>query len=136
MTFGYGATTLPDGWLEAVLATKEAEDRLLSMGFISENVASEFGISREAQDKFAATSYQRASAAQKAGKFKAEILPIKVRVTDPKTDKEMEIVVDSDDGIRDGVTAESLAKLKPVFSKTGSTHAGMSWAFYYTLHII
>jgi len=57
-------------------------------------------------------------------KFKAEILPIKVKVIDPKTDKESEIVVNSDDGIRDGVTVESLGKLKPSFSKTGSTHAG------------
>jgi len=124
MTFGYGATTLPDGWSEAVMTTKEAEDCLIPMGFTSENVASEYGISREAQDKFAAESYRRAAAAQKAGKFKAEILPIKVKVIDPKTDKESEVVVDSDDGIRDGVTAESLGKLKPAFSKTGSTHAG------------
>jgi acetyl-CoA acyltransferase 1 len=62
-------------------------------------------------------------------KFKAGILPIKVKVIDPKTDKESEVVVDSDDGIRDGVTAESLGKLKPAFSKTGSTHAGMSYKF-------
>jgi len=124
MTFGYGATTLPDGWSEAVMTTKEAEDCLLPMGFTSENVASDYGISREAQDKFAAESYRRAAVAQKAGKFTAEILPIKVKVIDPKTDKESEIVVDSDDGIRDGVTPESLGKLKPVFSKSGSTHAG------------
>ena len=111
------------------MTTKEAEDCLIPMGFTSENVASEYGISREAQDKFAAESYRRAAAAQKAGKFKAEILPIKVKVIDPKTDKESEVVVDSDDGIRDGVTAESLGKLKPAFSKTGSTHAGMSYKF-------
>src|ERR1700734_1637338 len=88
MTFGYGATTLPDGWSEAVMTTKEAEDCLIPMGFTSETAASEYGISREAQDKFAAESYRRAAAAQKAGKFKAEILPIKVKVIDPKTDKE------------------------------------------------
>jgi acetyl-CoA acyltransferase 1 len=124
MTFGYGAGTLPDGWSDAVMTTQEAEDCLIPMGFTSENVASDFGISREVQDKFAAASFQKAAAAQKAGKFKAEILPIKVKVVDPKTDKQLEIVVDSDDGIRAGVTAESLAKLKPAFSKAGSTHAG------------
>lgn len=124
MTFGYGAGTLPDGWSEAVLSTKEAEDCQIPMGITSENVAADFGISREVQDKFAAESYRRAAAAQKAGKFKDEILPIKVKVTDPKTDKEVEIVVDQDDGIRAGVTAESLGKLKPAFSKTGTTHAG------------
>jgi acetyl-CoA acyltransferase 1 len=126
MTFGYGGTSLPDGWSEKVMTNKEAEDCLIPMGFTSENVASDFGISREAQDKFAAESFRKAAAAQKAGKFKAEILPIKVKIIDPKTDKESEIIVDSDDGIREGVTAESLAKLKPAFSKTGSTHAGKS----------
>ena len=124
MTFGYGASTLPDGWSEKVLSNKQAEDCQLPMGITSENVASDFGVSREAQDKFAAESFQRAAAAQKAGKFKEEILPIKVTFIDPKTDKASEIVVDADDGIRAGVTAESLSKLKPVFSKTGSTHAG------------
>lgn len=124
MTFGYGASTLPDGWSEKVLSNKQAEDCQLPMGITSENVASDFGISREAQDKFAAESFQRAAAAQKAGKFKEEILPVKVTFIDPKTDKASEIVVDADDGIRAGVTAESLSKLKPVFSKTGSTHAG------------
>lgn len=44
--------------------------------------------------------------------------------TDPKTEDEKEIIVDADDGIRDGVTKESLAKLKPAFSKDGTTHAG------------
>ena len=124
MTFGYGAGTLPDGWSEKVLSNKQAEDCQLPMGITSENVASDFGISREAQDKFAAQSFQRAAAAQKAGKFKDEILPIKVTIVDPKTDKASEIVVDADDGIRAGVTVESLSKLKAVFSKTGSTHAG------------
>lgn len=47
-----------------------------------------------------------------------------MRWTDPKTNEEKEIIVDSDEGIRDGVTAESLAKLKPAFAKDGSTHAG------------
>jgi len=126
MTFGYGAGAQPDGWSEAVLSTKEAEDCLIPMGFTSENVANEYGISRAAQDTFAAASYQKAAAAQKAGKFRAEILPIKVKVVDPKTEKETEIIVDSDDGIRDGVTAESLAKLKPAFSKSGTAHAGNS----------
>lgn len=124
MTFGYGASTLPDGWSEAVLSNQKAEDCQLPMGITSENVAAEFGITREIQDKFAAESFQRAAAAQKAGKFKDEILPVKVKIINPKTEEESEIVVDSDDGIRAGVTVESLSKLKPVFSKTGSTHAG------------
>ncbi|KAL0955262.1 hypothetical protein HGRIS_004153 [Hohenbuehelia grisea] len=124
MTFGYGAASQPDGYSEVVLSNQEAEDCLIPMGITSENVAREFGVTREVQDKFAATSFQRAAAAQKAGKFKAEILPIKVKVVDPKTEKEHEIVVDADDGVREGVTAESLSKLKPAFAKDGTTHAG------------
>jgi acetyl-CoA acyltransferase 1 len=124
MTFGYGAQSQPDGWSELVLSNKEAADCLIPMGITSENVASDFSISREKQDNFAATSFQRAAAAQAAGKFKDEIIPVTVKWTDPKTEQERTIVVDSDDGIRAGVTAESLAKLKPAFSKTGSTHAG------------
>lgn len=124
MTFGYGAGSLPDGWSDEVLTSQEAEDCLIPMGITSENVASDFGISREVQDKFSAESYQKAAAAQKTGKFKDEIVPLKVKITDPKTEKVSEIVVDMDDGIRDGVTAESLSKLKPAFSKNGTTHAG------------
>ncbi|KAG2046615.1 thiolase [Suillus hirtellus] len=124
MTFGYGAGSLPDGWSDEVLTSQEAEDCLIPMGITSENVASDFGISREVQDKFSAESYQKAAAAQKTGKFKDEIVPLKVKITDPKTEKVSEIVVDTDDGIRDGVTAESLSKLKPAFTKNGTTHAG------------
>ncbi|KAG1793268.1 acetyl-CoA acetyl transferase [Suillus plorans] len=124
MTFGYGAGSLPDGWSDEILTSQEAEDCLIPMGITSENVASDFGISREVQDKFSAESYQKAAAAQKSGKFKDEIVPLKVKITDPKTEKVSEIVVDMDDGIRDGVTAESLSKLKPAFTKNGTTHAG------------
>jgi len=94
------------------------------MGITSENVAKDYNITRKAQDEFAAKSFQKAAAASKAGKFKAEIIPIKTKIVDPKTDKEVEIIVAQDDGIRDGVTAESLSKLKPAFAKDGSTHAG------------
>ncbi|KIJ12049.1 acetyl-CoA C-acyltransferase [Paxillus involutus ATCC 200175] len=124
MTFGWGSASLPPGFSEAVLTNKEAKDCLIPMGFTSENVASDFGISRERQDKFSAESFQKAAAAQKAGKFKDEIVPLKVKVVDPKSEKVTEIVVDADDGIRDGVTAESLSKLKPSFKPDGSTHAG------------
>ncbi|KAF7790165.1 hypothetical protein EIP86_001117 [Pleurotus ostreatoroseus] len=124
MTFGFGPRATADGFSEKVLACQEAEDCLIPMGITSENVAADFGIARAQQDAFAAKSFQKAAAAQKAGKFAPEILPIKVHWTDPKTEAESEVVVDRDDGVRDGVTAESLAKLKPAFSKEGSTHAG------------
>ncbi|KAF8875741.1 Thiolase, N-terminal domain-containing protein [Mucidula mucida] len=124
MTFGFGAAAMAEGYSELVLENQEAADCLLPMGITSENVAASFGVTRAAQDAFAAESFRRASAANKAGKFQAEIVPVKAKVIDPKTEKEVEILVDRDDGIRDGVTAESLAKLKPAFKKDGTTHAG------------
>lgn len=131
MTFGYGARAAPD-IADELLDNQDAEDCLLPMGITSENVAKDYGITRKVQDEFAAKSFQKAAAANKAGKFKAEIVPISAKWVDPKTEKETTIVVDQDDGIRDGVTAESLSKLKPAFSKDGSTHAGM-YRYYYVL---
>ncbi|KIR42258.1 acetyl-CoA acyltransferase [Cryptococcus deuterogattii 99/473] len=124
MTAHYGAGVLPEKMSEEVLSNPEAADCLTPMGITSENVAKQYNISRDVQDTFAANSFGKAAAAQKAGKFKEEIVPVKVRWTDPKTNEEKEIIVDSDEGIREGVTAESLAKLKPAFAKDGSTHAG------------
>ncbi|KAG2136077.1 Thiolase, N-terminal domain-containing protein [Suillus bovinus] len=124
MTFAYGGGWLADGWSAEVLTNPEAEECLLPMGMTAENLASEFNISREVQDKYAAISYQKAAAAHKAGKFKDEIVPLKVKITDPKTEKVSEIIVDVDEGIRDGVTAETLSKLQPIFVENGATHAG------------
>lgn len=124
MTKGYGPAGISGDISPEVISNPLAEECLIPMGFTSENVASDYKISRAEQDAFAAASFQKAAAALKAGKFKDEILPIKAKLVDPKTEQEKEIVVDHDDGIREGVTAESLGKLKPAFSKTGSTHAG------------
>jgi acetyl-CoA acyltransferase 1 len=124
MTFGFGPASLPDGWSEAVLATQEAADCLIPMGVTSENVAEDFGITRAQQDAFAAKSFQKAAAAAKAGRFRDEIAPLTVKWVDPKTEQVKEITVSADDGVRDGVTAEGLSKLKPAFKKNGSTHAG------------
>lgn len=125
MTNGFGAGAMPTQLSEAVLSNKEAQDCLLPMGITSENVSADYNISRETQDAFSAESFRKAAIAQKAGKFK-EIIPVKVKWTDPKTEEEKEIVVDKDDGIRDDVTRESLGKLKPAFKKDGSTTAGSS----------
>jgi acetyl-CoA acyltransferase 1 len=124
MTMGFGPAAQPASVSEVVQSNQESADCLIPMGITSENVAADFRISRDEQDAFAAESFNRAAKAQKAGKFKSEIVPVKTKIIDPKTEKEVEIVVDSDDGIREGVTKESLSKLKPAFSKTGSTHAG------------
>ena len=124
MSNNYGAGVMPKRFSEDVLSNQEAADCMIPMGITSENVAKQYKISREEQDAFAASSYAKAVAAQKAGKFKEETIPMRVKWVDPKTEEEKEIVVDHDDGIREGVTKESLAKLKPAFSKDGTTHAG------------
>ncbi|KAG1147174.1 hypothetical protein G6F37_004714 [Rhizopus arrhizus] len=100
-------------------------DCKLPMGITSENVAAEYGITREEQDLFSAESHKKAAAAQKAGYFKEEIVPCKVTVLD-KDGKEQTVIVDQDEGIRPSTTPEGLAKLKPAFKPTGSTTAGSS----------
>lgn len=119
MTQNYGAGVMPERFSDAVMENEEAADCLAPMGITSENVAEEYGVTRAKQDAFAAQSYQRAFKAQSEGKFKSEIVTVKYNDTDGN-----ERTVDKDDGIRDGVTAESLGKLKPAFKKDGSTHAG------------
>ncbi|WP_053568323.1 acetyl-CoA C-acyltransferase, partial [Caballeronia cordobensis] len=88
------------------------------MGTTAENVAKEFGITREQQDAFAALSQNKAEAAQKAGRFNDEIVPVAIpqRKGDP-------IQFATDEFVRHGVTAEALAGLKPAFSKEGTVTA-------------
>jgi acetyl-CoA C-acetyltransferase len=88
------------------------------MGVTAENVAKEFDISRREQDEFSAASQQKAEAAQKAGRFKAEIAPIEI------VSKKGTVVFDSDEFIRYGTTAAALGELKPAFSKDGTVTAG------------
>jgi acetyl-CoA C-acetyltransferase len=91
---------------------------LKHMGITAENVAKQFNISRATQDEFSANSQNKAEAAQKAGKFNDEIIPVTV-----KKGKE-EISVTSDEFPRHGTTAEKLGALKPAFDKEGSVTAG------------
>lgn len=88
------------------------------MGITAENVAKKYNVSRQQQDEFAASSQQKAEAAIKAGKFKDEIVPVKI-VT-----KKEEITFDKDEFPRAGTTAETLSKLKPAFDKEGTVTAG------------
>lgn len=94
------------------------------MGQLSEKMAKDLKITRQAQDAFAAASYQKALQAQKDGLFKDEIHPLKAKYVDLKTDEEKEVIVDRDDGVRPGITVESLAKIRPAFDKEGTIHAG------------
>lgn len=87
------------------------------MGVTAENVNEQWGITREMQDEFALISQQRASAAQKAGKFKDEIVPVVIKT------KKGEIVFDQDEFIKHDANAEAIAKLKPAFKPDGSVTA-------------
>ncbi|WP_087050268.1 acetyl-CoA C-acetyltransferase, partial [Caballeronia ptereochthonis] len=88
------------------------------MGTTAENVAKEFGITREQQDAFAALSQNKAEAAQKAGRFNDEIVPVAI----PQRKGEP-LQFNTDEFVRHGVTAEALAGLKPAFSKEGTVTA-------------
>lgn len=90
------------------------------MGITAENVAEQWHLTREQLDEFAANSQQKAVAAQEAGRFKDEIVPVVIH------GKKGDIVVDTDEGPRPGTTAEGLAKLKPAFKKDGIVTAGNS----------
>lgn len=109
-----------------VFADAKARSCLMPMGITSENVAAKYGISREVQDKMAVESHARAAAARRSGRFKDEIVPVHTKVKNAKTGEMEDIIVFEDDGIREGVTAEALAKLAPAFKKGGSTTAGNS----------
>lgn len=91
------------------------------MGRTAETLAEKYEISRTEQDEFAASSQQKAEAARNAGRFDAEVAPIKY--LDRKGN---EVVFGTDEHVRDGVTAGSLARLPPVFKKDGTVHAGNS----------
>jgi acetyl-CoA C-acetyltransferase len=88
------------------------------MGTTAENVARQFGISREEQDAFAAASQQKAEAAQKEGRLGAEIAPVTIKT------RRGETRVDTDEFPKHGTTAEGLAKLRPAFDKAGTVTAG------------
>ncbi|GJJ70375.1 acetyl-CoA acyltransferase 1 [Entomortierella parvispora] len=122
MTMGYGASAMAAQTSEKIPeACEAAADCQLPMGITSENVASEFNVTRAKQDAFAALSFQKAAKAQAEGKFDSEIVAVKTMIKDAE-DNEKEIIVSKDDGIRAGTTVESLSKLRPAFD--GATTAG------------
>ena len=88
------------------------------MGTTAENVARQWQITREEQDKFATHSQNKAEAAKKAGKFKDEIVPVTIKT------RKGETVVSEDEYIREGAKLEDAAKLRPAFDKEGTVTAG------------
>ncbi|WP_394778036.1 acetyl-CoA C-acetyltransferase [Undibacterium sp.] len=88
------------------------------MGTTAENVAKKYDVSRQEQDEFALGSQNKAEAAQKAGKFKDEIIPLEI------PQKKGTVVFDTDEFIKHGTTLESLSALRPAFAKDGTVTAG------------
>jgi acetyl-CoA acyltransferase 1 len=123
MSTQYGPNAVSE-FSELLESHKESANCKVPMGVLSEKMAKEKKISRADQDAFAANSFQKAVEAQKQGLFDEEIAPLTVKWTDPKTDEEKTITVSKDDGVREGITAESLGKIRAAFAKDGSIHAG------------
>ena len=88
------------------------------MGITAENVAEQWGLTRDMLDEFAACSQQKCEKAMAEGKFKDEIVPVEVK------SKKGSVIVDTDEGPRPGTTVETLARLKPAFKKDGIVTAG------------
>ena len=115
--FGYrmGAAMMDDALLRDAL--HDAFDGY-HMGITAENIAEEWGLTREQIDEFAAWSQNKCEKARAEGKFKDEIVPVEVKK------KKETILFDTDEGPRDGVTVESLSKLRPAFKEGGKVTAG------------
>lgn len=122
MTSGGDRLTRP--FYDEILQNQEACDCMMPMGQTSENVGKDFDVSREAQDRYAAESYRRAEAAQKAGWFDDEIVPVTVRVKDEASGQEKEVTLTKDEGPRWGTTYEALAKVRPAFQPFGDRSTG------------
>lgn len=129
MTRNYGTRAIPvELWPEMKDSpVKEARECIMNMGITSENVAARYNVSRADQDAFAAESQRRAAAAQSAGRFDEEIVPVTTRWIEPETPENVkEVTVTKDDGIRANTTLEKLASMKPAFKSDGTSTAGNS----------
>jgi acetyl-CoA acyltransferase len=99
------------------------------MGLTAENVAERYNIGREEQDEFGARSQQKAEAAIEAGRFKSQIVPLKVKKQKQLPNGHFEyeeIIFDTDEGVRPGTTRESIADIRPAFKPNGTVTAGNS----------
>jgi len=119
-----GGDRLERPFVDEIVADPNGKDCMQPMGQTSENVGKDFDISREMQDRYAAESYNRAEAAQKAGWFDDEIVPFTVKQKDPKTGEIKEVTLTADEGPRWGTTYESLSKIRPAFQPFGDRSTG------------
>jgi len=120
-----GNKPAPNPWL-----AEHYPAALLTMGLTAERVAKHYGVSREDQDAFSLRSHQRAVAAQAAGRFDSEIVPVEVSASTatgkPSKPAVRDAAVSADEGPRADTSLEALAKLKPAFSTVGTVTAGNS----------
>ncbi|WP_338751030.1 acetyl-CoA C-acetyltransferase [Bacillus sp. FJAT-52991] len=117
-----GHVVRPNIWI-----AENAPEYYMSMGHTAEEVAKKYGISREEQDAFAVRSHERAAKAIAEGKFVDEIVPVDVTLRGVGADHklvEKQIKFGQDEGVRQGTSMETLAKLRPAFSTTGTVTAG------------
>ncbi|KAI1747046.1 Thiolase, N-terminal domain-containing protein [Xylaria castorea] len=122
MTAGGDAVDTP--FDEDVLKlSQEARDCMEAMGWTSENVARDFGLTREVLDEYAAESFRRAEEAQKAGWFDDEIVPITTKVKGPDGEWKT-VTLTKDEGIRPGTTAAGLGKIRAAFPQWGPMTTG------------
>ncbi|GAB4569124.1 MAG: thiolase family protein [Anaerolineae bacterium] len=107
---------------------EEYPEVYMSMGLTAERVAAEFGVTREQQDEFAYNSHRKAAAAQEAGKFAEEIVPLTIEevTAGPDGPVREQIVFDRDEHLRPDTSVEALARLRPVFKQGGTVTAGNS----------
>ncbi|KAI4864739.1 thiolase [Hypoxylon rubiginosum] len=108
---------------EVLKQSQESADSIEPMGWTSENVAKDFNLSREAVDEYAAESFRRAEAAQQAGWFDDEIVPIVTRVKGANG-AGLTVTLSKDEGIRPGTTAASLGKIRTAFPQWGPVTTG------------
>jgi acetyl-CoA acyltransferase len=115
----------PNPWLAANYPAS-----MLTMGLTAERVARHYSVSRDDQDAFALRSHQKALAAQAAGRFVEELVPVKVTTATPDIPPKKPLVQErefsADEGPRSDTSAEALTQLKPVFHSTGTVTAGNS----------
>lgn len=122
MTIGGDALEKPFDEL-VTSQSQESADCMQPMGWTSENVSKDFDVTREKMDRFAATSFQKAEAAQKAGWFDDEIVPIPVKLKGPDGELK-DVTLTRDEGIRPGTTFEGLSKIRSAFPQWGGATTG------------
>lgn len=109
------------------LLAETAPQYYMGMGHTAEQVANKYGVSREDQDAFAVRSHERAAAAIAAGKFSDDIVPVEVvkhYIDENNKAQVKKFLFEMDEGVREGTTVETLAKLRPAFNVRGSVTAG------------